>query len=301
MMSAEEISINEEQEDELAEAVDEEGVIEADAEVVEVENTKTRSAEKESQKRAYKKPGTVTETSTLSLDKVDKLTSFISGITGLISEANIVFGPEGISIIAMDAANVAMVTANINKSSFTEYKACEGAVYGVNLLNLKAMLKRGGKSSSLKLAFNDHVNINMTAKDRRISYELPLLADLEDKKPELPKMDFKAGISIKTADFSEAVSDAEIISDSLSLLFNDNKASFEAIGEKSNKVVIDLPGKSVGENCKSKYSMEYLKKIIPKGFEKVKLETSKDYPLMATYEEKDMSIKFLIAPRVENN
>jgi DNA polymerase III sliding clamp (beta) subunit (PCNA family) len=58
------------------------------------------------------------------------------------------------------------------------------------------------------------------------------------------------------------------------------------------------------EKVQSKYSIEYLKKMIggSKLSEQVTLEFNKDYPLKLTFKEVDkFLLSFILAPRVEND
>ena len=58
------------------------------------------------------------------------------------------------------------------------------------------------------------------------------------------------------------------------------------------------------EVVKSKYSIEYMKKIIKAGklSDKVVLQFNKDYPLKADYVVKDkLSLSMILAPRVSND
>ena len=55
---------------------------------------------------------------------------------------------------------------------------------------------------------------------------------------------------------------------------------------------------------KSKYSIEYLKKMVAgsKLSEKVEIHFNKDYPLRLDYKEVDkVQLSFILAPRVEND
>jgi len=74
---------------------------------------------------------------------------------------------------------------------------------------------------------------------------------------------------------------------------------------------IDIPIKADTEttintetDTKSKYSIEYLKKIVAasKTSNKVKIQYNQDYPLNLEYKQIDKYVlRFILAPRVEND
>ncbi|MEK6830201.1 MAG: hypothetical protein AABY15_08860 [Nanoarchaeota archaeon] len=55
------------------------------------------------------------------------------------------------------------------------------------------------------------------------------------------------------------------------------------------------------ENCRSKYSLEYLQKFVrgAKLCEKTFLEFANDHPLKIEFRNEFMELKFVLAPRVE--
>ena len=89
------------------------------------------------------------------IDKPKELADAISIISEIVSEVRIKLLVEGMSIIAVDPANVAMVIFKIPKESFSQYEAGRD-VWGVNLEDLKRILKRASTSSSILLEQEDN-------------------------------------------------------------------------------------------------------------------------------------------------
>ena len=98
-----------------------------------------------------------------------------------------------------------------------------------------------------------------------------------------------------------------IVSDALILSAEQNKFGIESIGNLSSAKVEfnNNEMKIEGEvNAKSKYSVEYLKKIIKssKLADNVVIQFDKDYPLKLSYKVLDkMLMEFILAPRVAND
>ena len=78
----------------------------------------------------------------LTLAEPKYLKESISIISELVNEARLKIGKDGIELVAMDPANVAMVIFKLLSSSFTEYHVKEDTQMAINLQNLKQILKR---------------------------------------------------------------------------------------------------------------------------------------------------------------
>ena len=86
----------------------------------------------------------------------------ISIISEIVTEVRLRFDENGLSIVAVDPANVALVSFKLPKTAFSEYRA-GNEVLGVNLDNFKAVLRRAKSSSSLIMENQDNylkININ---------------------------------------------------------------------------------------------------------------------------------------------
>jgi proliferating cell nuclear antigen len=76
----------------------------------------------------------------IKLDKPKLLADAIGIISELVSEVKIKLLEDGMSIVAVDPANIAMVLFRIPKESFSEYTSGND-VWGVNLEDMKRVLK----------------------------------------------------------------------------------------------------------------------------------------------------------------
>ena len=92
------------------------------------------------------------------------LSKVIDIISELVTEVRFKANEFGMSITAMDPANVAMIGFRMPKSSFTQFKVGD-EVLGVNLDSFKRILKRCGPGSSLILEKQEN-NLNILIEDR---------------------------------------------------------------------------------------------------------------------------------------
>ena len=80
----------------------------------------------------------------------------ISVISELVNEVSIKFDKDGMEIIAMDPANVAMVVFRLLSSAFVEYDIKQDISFNVNLENFKQILSRHGSWELMEQDYNTY-------------------------------------------------------------------------------------------------------------------------------------------------
>src|SRR4030042_4587561 len=83
------------------------------------------------------------------------LSDVIAIISELVTEVKIKADKQGLSIVAIDPANVALVAFNIPSTAFSAFEAND-EVLGVSLDNLKSVLKRCSPGSNLVMQSEDN-------------------------------------------------------------------------------------------------------------------------------------------------
>ncbi len=117
-----------------------------------------------------------------------------------------------------------------------------------------------------------------------------------------------ASVNLPSSVLSEAIEDMDIVSESVTFKVDSNALTILAAGDLKNADVVIEKDDSIkivveGEH-KSKYSIEYLKKMIQGGklVSNATLKFSNDYPLTLEFAEPDkLSLMFILAPRVDND
>ena len=84
----------------------------------------------------------------LKLDHPKLFSDIISIISDLVIEVKIKINKDGMNILAVDPANVAMIILNLPSNAFSQLEVQEETI-GVNLESLKAVLRRCSSNSSL--------------------------------------------------------------------------------------------------------------------------------------------------------
>jgi len=238
----------------------------------------------------------------LKLDEPRLLGDAIGVVSEVVSEVRIKLLEDGLSIVAVDPANVALVIFKLPKESFSQYDA-GSEVWGVNLGDLKKILRRASGAESVVFEEeNGKLKITIYDKIKRV-FSLALL-DVSAEDKDIPELNFGARVEMSSDDFAQAVEDAGIVADSCSFIVKDGKFVVEGSGNL-NSARAEFSGDDVelfGVG-RSKYSLEYLMKFIKavKISGRVVVNLSDDYPLKLDFPGERMGIGFVLAPRVEND
>lgn len=228
------------------------------------------------------------------------LSRVIEIISELVTEVKIKVNDQGFSITAMDPANVSMVKFMLPKSSFSVFET-EEEILGINLDNLKRILKRSGSTSSLVLEKKENF-LNIQIHDRiKRNFNLSLI-EIEGEEKDMPDIEFNSAVRMNSSDFVDSIEDCMVVADACSFIIKDGKFIIEAKG--LNSAMSEFSGDEAeisAENCKSRYSLEYLQKFVKgsKLFEKTILKFANDHPLRIDLRNNFLELSFLLAPRVE--
>ena len=228
------------------------------------------------------------------------LSKVIDLISDLVTDVRIKVNDFGLSITAMDPANVAMVNFRLPKSSFSQFETDE-EVLGVNLDNLKRILKRCGSGSSLLLEKKESA-LHIQIQDRiKRNFTLSLI-DIDSEDKEMPNLEFSSKVELNSIDLIDSIEDSLVVADACAFIIEDGKFIIEAKGlDSSRSEFSGDEAKIEAENCKSKYSLEYLTKFVKgaKLCEKTTLNFANDHPLKINLKTDQMALSFILAPRVE--
>jgi len=236
----------------------------------------------------------------LTLAEPRLLKESIGIISDLVNEVSIKVDSNKIQIIAMDPANVAMTVFKLLSSAFIEYSIDTETT-------LKQVLRRAKPTDSLSLELEENrLKISLIGDSVR-TFKISLL-DLEERDQKIPQLSFSLNVKTSSHILSEAVEDVSIIAESVLFEVEPGKMTVASEGNL-NDAKVEIRADEVTEiktessRVKSKYSIEYLKKIIAGSrlADEVTIEFAKDYPLKITYFILNkLELTFILAPRVEN-
>ena len=234
----------------------------------------------------------------------------ISIVSELVTEATFKVGKNGLKLVAMDPANVAMVNFELSSSCFTEYNVEKEEEIAINLANLKQILRRAKSDDILTLETTEDNKLKIQLKSNTTrSFSIPTL-EIENKEQRVPDLTFPISVKTDSTTLAEAIEDVSVVAESVTFLGQKNQISVKAEGDLSKAFIEIKPDDRTtitaesDESFKAKYSLEYLKKMISGGklSDKVYLHFNTDYPMKLEYKVTDrVLLSFILAPRVDND
>ncbi|MFH1787173.1 MAG: hypothetical protein ABH811_00040 [archaeon] len=236
------------------------------------------------------------------LDNPLLLSKAVELISELVTEVRLKVNEFGMSITAIDPANVAMVGFRLPRSAFSEFET-GSEVLGVNLDDLKRILKRASTGSSLILEKRENM-LNILIQDRiKRTFNLNLI-QIESEDKEFPNLEFSSKVELNSIDFISSIEDCAVVADACSFIIQEGKFIIEA--KNVNSARSEFSGDEAdikAENCKARYSLEYLSKFIKasKLSEKTILNFAEDDPLRMNVKAEHLELSFILAPRVETD
>ncbi len=239
----------------------------------------------------------------IKLDHPKLFSEIIGIISELVLEVRLKVSKEGLSITAIDPANVAMVSFKLPSTAFSELETEGQEILGVSLESLKAVLRRIHTTSILIITKEEN-ELKLQIKDR-VTREFNLaLIDVEGEEKEIPNLEFTSRIEMDSTDFAEAIEDCSVVADSCSFISEPGKFTIQAKGSLNSfksEFSSDELNIQAGEAC-SKYSLEYLQKMIKstKITDKTGINFSSNYPLRLDFITPFIELRFILAPRVDS-
>ncbi|WP_049937599.1 DNA polymerase sliding clamp [Haloplanus natans] len=233
----------------------------------------------------------------------------LDSVSVLVDECKIRLNEDGLSIRAVDPANVGMVDLSLDSAAFESYEA-DGGVIGVNLARLEDIAGMGNAGDLVHLELDEetrklHIRID------GLSYTLALIdPDSIRQEPDIPDLDLPARIVVEGNQLDRGITAADMVSDHINLRVDEDEATFhiEAEGDTDDvdfemgaDALIDLEAGPAD----SLFSLDYLKdmnKAIP-GDAEVAIELGEEFPVKLHYEfaEGMGNVTFMLAPRIQSD
>ena len=108
------------------------------------------------------------------------------------------------------------------------------------------------------------------------------MIDVESEEKDIPELEFSSIVELNSVDFVDSIEDCMVVGDACSFIVGEGKFIIEARG--LNSAMSEFSGdeaKIQAENCKSRYSLEYLQKFVKgtKLSDRTVLKFADDHPL----------------------
>jgi proliferating cell nuclear antigen len=238
----------------------------------------------------------------------DTLGAALDSVSVLVDECKIRLEADGLTIRAVDPANVGMVDLELSAAAFESYET-DGGVIGVNLDRLADIVGMGDADQLVHLELDEETRKLHISLDG-LEYTLALIdPDSIRQEPDLPELDLSAEVVIEGRDIDRAVTAADMVSDHIALGVDADDEEFYVDAEGDTDDVHlelgreDLIALTPGE-ARSLFSLDYLddmNKAISSDAE-VTMELGEEFPVKMHfgYAEGDGHVTFMLAPRIQS-
>ena len=239
----------------------------------------------------------------------ETLRATLDSVSVLVDECKIHLEEDGLSIRAVDPANVGMVDLELDAAAFESYEA-DGGLIGVNLSRLEDIAGMADSGQLVELELDEetrklHIQID------GLEYTLALIdPDSIRQEPDIPDLDLPAEIIIEGADIDRSVTAADMVSDHIALGVDADAEQFYVDAEgDTDDVHLELDREDLIDlqagDAHSLFSLDYLNdmnKAIP-GDAEVTVELGEEFPVKLHYEiaEGQGHVTYMLAPRIQND
>jgi hypothetical protein len=228
----------------------------------------------------------------------------IDAVGQVLNEAIIYFEPDGVKLFGIDDSNVAGAFFSVKKEKFKIYEVENTITIGTKLPDFIKLLKKAKKEN---IKISNHMNeFRIRFGDKE--FTLPNL-ELESEQKPFPNLQPSCLIRLSPEQVKEALEDVSTVMEN-----KDKDVSVHLSCEGTPDLIFkseNLPktakspqhGELVRFEKKeySSYSHNYFSETITnKITEIIEISFQKDYPLSIVYPTDKYELKFLVAPRVEN-
>lgn len=230
--------------------------------------------------------------------------NLITIISELVTEVRLKVDKEGMHLVAIDPASVAMVHFNVPAELFATFEVEKDEVLGINLDNLKSILRRCKMGSSLTLEKDGEGHLGIEIKDKiRRNFTLALI-DVEGEDKEMPNWEFNSVVKMDSQDFVDAIEDCSVVSDACSFITEPGKFKIEAKGLNSARAEFSSDEVEIyADSSMARFSLEYLIKFVKgaKISNKAEINFSNNHPMKINFPTGKIMLSFVLAPRVEQD
>lgn len=238
------------------------------------------------------------------------LKNSLQSISNIITEGVFQFNEDGVELVAADPAMVAMVDFRMDQEAFDAYECDEPEKVGVNIEDFYSIIRRAGSNDAITLSLNeDESKLTVTMEnDSTRNFSLALLNLDASDIPSQDDLEFTVHADLTTEVLDNAIGDAAVVSDQITVGTDGDALTVTADGDNSN---IDFTIQQ-GSNglleletdgaASSMFALDYLSKIIKakKLSDTVSISLADDFPMRLDFEiPEKVQLGFILAPRIE--
>jgi len=239
--------------------------------------------------------------------RASHLKNVLSPLRALVDEARVRITGDGLTVRAVDSANVAMDDLELGAAAFESFEASPGTL-GLDLDRLADPVGLASKNDLIQLYLDPESGKLIVLVDG-LRYSLACLdATTIRAEPTLPEFDLPATVNVNREALQRGVKAADLVADHIRIRMEDGGEALVVKAEgDTDTVTLELDGDDIdivtAGDASALFSLDYLKKLvrtIPKGTT-VTIDLGESFPLILSYAlaEGEGTITRMLAPRIE--
>jgi proliferating cell nuclear antigen len=193
----------------------------------------------------------------------------VESLKEVLTDINLYFDQNGLKIMTMDNARVALVYVRLVKDNFEEYICSSKNICGINMIYLFKILKTVSNNDVLTLFIRknspNELGIQIENKEKNTVTESYLkMLDISEEKLEIPDIQYDSVISMPSIDLQKYCRDLSVISNHVTISSTESKFILESNGDfASQKIIIGeaqngLIFSKKNQNVSEKFDLKYL-------------------------------------------
>jgi len=239
----------------------------------------------------------------------------VESLKEVLTDINLYFDNNGLKIMTMDNARVALVYVRLIKDNFEEYHCRNKVMCGINMIYLFKLLKTVSNSDVLTIFIRSNstneLGIRIENKEKNTITESFLkMLDISEEKLEIPDIVYDSVISMPSVDLQKYCRDLSVISNKVTIISTESRFILESngdfasqkiiIGEAQNGLIFSKKNQNVSETFDLKYLNSFTKST--NLCSTVEIFLKMEYPLVIEYNVANLGkLQFCLAPKVKED
>jgi len=177
----------------------------------------------------------------------------VKAVGSVMTEMQLIFNPEGLTISQMSSDKSTMIGAKIPKSEFEQYDCSDERLIILNLDHVTKIAKRLSSASAVGFSFDENgpdsnlFQLVLNADDNKRVFDIPIFApDEEYKRPNIPyDYVFDSEFQMKAGGFKSIIEDIQILAARGKFIVDSNTLTVRGESDGSGATVTYSVGKEL--------------------------------------------------------
>ncbi len=206
---------------------------------------------------------------------------------------------DGLRFRGLDKSHVAFMNLDIKKEYFDTYEIDLPETCIIDVGELVKVLKRIKSNDVLRFIFSEDDLIIQFDGEALRTFKIRMI-DMVYDAPMLPNLNYECEVDVDLKELRESIKDCELYDDRVKISTDEQNVHITAEGGLGDYQSI-IPVDTKLESVESVFSLEWLKRFFKIGdiSDIVTLKMGNTKPILLNFEDDELIVMFLLAPRIE--